>query len=97
MHTQRPRPRSAAAAVAPTPRPGFEPVATVAIDAVTPSDRGLTLTGQGADRAEYRLDVHFDLPLDPRTRTVLMELLSQSDLTVSRRGAGGAGRGPRNS
>jgi hypothetical protein len=53
---------------------------------VTPSDRGLTLTGRGADRAEYRLDVHFDLPLDPRTRTVLGELLSQSDLTISRRG-----------
>jgi len=63
----------------------FEPITTVAIDAVTPSDRGFTLTGEGADRAEYRLDVHFDLPLDPRTRTVLGELLSQSDLTISRR------------
>jgi hypothetical protein len=86
MHTQRPRPRSATAGVGPTPRPGFESIATVAIDAVTPSERGLTLTGQGADRAEYRLEVHFDLPLDPRTRTVLGELLSQSDLTISRRG-----------
>ena len=36
-------------------------------------------------RAEYRLELHFDLPLDPRTRTVLGELLSQSDLTISRR------------
>ena len=91
MHTERarplPRPRGAAADVPPTPRPGFEPIATVAIDAVTPSDRGLTLTGQGADRAEYRLDVHFELPLDPRTRRVLGELLSQSDLTISRRGS----------
>ncbi len=80
MDTPRTRPRSAT-----TPRPVFEPITTVAIDAVTPSDRGFTLTGEGADRAEYRLDVHFDLPLDPRTRTVLGELLSQSDLTISRR------------
>jgi len=63
----------------------FEPITTVAIDAVTPSDRVFTLTGEGADRAEYRLDVHFDLPLDPLNRTVLGELLSQSDLTISRR------------
>ncbi len=84
MHTRGARPRSATSGV--PPRPGFEPIAIVAIEAVTPSDRGLTLTGQGADRAEYRLDVHFELPLDPRTRTVLGELLSQSDLTISRRG-----------
>lgn len=64
----------------------FQPVANIEIDAVTPSARGFTLTGQGAppDRAVYRLDVHFELPLDPRTRTVLGELLSQSDLTISR-------------
>ncbi|HEY3219190.1 MAG TPA: hypothetical protein VGJ80_00535 [Gemmatimonadales bacterium] len=68
-------------------RTPFEPVATVEIDAVSPSDRGFTLTGQGADRVQYRLDLHFELPLDPRTRTVLGELLSQSDLTISRRGS----------
>ena len=69
-----------------TTRPAFEPIVTVEIDAVMPSDRGFTLTGRGADRAEYRLDMHFELPLDSRTRTVLGELLSQSDLTISRRG-----------
>ena len=71
----------------PAPRPHFQPVAAIAIDAVTPSDRGFTLTGQGAppDRALYRLELRFELPLDPRTRTVLGELLSQSDLSVSRR------------
>jgi hypothetical protein len=65
----------------------FEPLATIEIDAVSPSDRGFTLSGQGAgaDRGEYRLDMHFDQRLDPRTRTVLGELLSQSDLTVYRR------------
>ena len=71
----------------PTQHAAFAPIATIAIDAVSPSSRGFSLTGQGAgsDRAEYRLDMHFDLPLDPRTRTVLGELLSQSDLTVYRR------------
>ena len=68
------------------PRPVFQPLAEIEIDAVTPSHQGFTLTGQGPDHAEYRLDVHFELPLDPRTRTVLGELLSQSDLTISRRG-----------
>lgn len=59
----------------------------IEIDAVTPSARGFTLTGQGTppDRSRYRIDLRFELPLDPRTRTVLGELLSQSGITVSRR------------
>jgi hypothetical protein len=56
----------------------------IEIDAVTPVHQGFTLTGQGKDRVEYRLDLHFEVPLDPRTRAVLGELLSQSDLTISR-------------
>jgi hypothetical protein len=73
-------------AQSPIPSPYYQRVAAIAIDAVTPSDRSFTLTGQGAppDRALYRLELRFELPLDPRTRTVLGELLSQSDLTVSR-------------
>src|SRR5437879_7310214 len=72
------------------PRTVFQPLAEIEIDAVTPSNQGFTLTGQGAgtDRSEYRLDLHFELPLDNRTRTVLGELLSQSELTISRRAAG---------
>jgi len=66
-------------------RPAFQSLAEILIDAVTPSRRGFTLTGQGADRAEYRLDVHFELPLDPRTRKVIGELLTQSDVTIARR------------
>jgi hypothetical protein len=66
-------------------RPGFQALASIEIDAVTPSRRGFTLTGQGADRVEYRLDVHFELPLDPRTRRVIGELLTQSDVTIARR------------
>jgi len=77
-----PRTRAAGPAAA---RHAFAPIATIAVDAVTPSSSGFTLTGQGSDRMQYRLDVHFELPLDPRTRTVLGELLSQSDLTVYRR------------
>ena len=81
MESPRTRPRTP-----PSAGPRFEPFATIAVDAVTPSERGFTLLGEGADRAQYRLDLRFELPLDPRTRTVLGELLSQSDLTISRRG-----------
>jgi len=68
-------------------RPVFQPLAEIEIDAVTPSNHGFTLTGQGAgpDRAEYRVDLHFELPLDGRTRAVLGGLLSQADLTIFRR------------
>jgi hypothetical protein len=83
MPPPRTRPRGETA----TPS-AYQPIATVEIDAVTPSERGFTLTGRGSDRAGYRLDVHFELPLDPRTRSVLGELLSQSDLTISRRASG---------
>lgn len=82
MDSPRTRPQASAR---PGATPVFQPVANIEIDAVTPSARGFTLTGQGADRTVYRLDMHFELPLDPRTRTVLGELLSQSDLTISRR------------
>ncbi len=67
--------------------PEFQRLAEIAVDQVTPEPHGFTLLGQGggSDRSEYRLDLHFDVPLDGRTRTVLGELLSQSELTVSRR------------
>ncbi|HEY7192730.1 MAG TPA: hypothetical protein VH439_03235 [Gemmatimonadales bacterium] len=83
MDTSPPRSRHRGAALD-TARAVVQPLATIEIDSVTPSPRGFTLTGQGSDRSAYRLDVHFDLPLDPRTRTVLGELLSQSDVTVYR-------------
>ena len=79
--TRRPSPQS------PIASPQYHPVAVIEIEAVTPMDRGFTLTGQGTppDRGVYRLELHFELPLDPRTRTVLGELLSQSDVTIARR------------
>ena len=68
--------------------PEFKPLAEVEIDAVRPDARGFTLTGQGRDRAEYRVAVQFDMPLDARTRAVLGELLSHSEVTVERRAEG---------
>jgi hypothetical protein len=65
--------------------PEFQRLAEIEVDLVKPERSGFTLTGQGADRAEYRLEVHFDMPLDARTRTVLGELLAQSELKIWRR------------
>jgi hypothetical protein len=63
----------------------FQPLAMVEVDAVRPERQGFTLTGRGPDHAEYQLDLHFGMPLDPRTRAVLGELLSHSELVISRR------------
>jgi hypothetical protein len=68
----------------PRPHP-YEPLAQIEVDAVRPEAQGFMLTGQGPDHAEYQLDLRFEMPLDLRTRTVLGELLSHSDLTISRR------------
>lgn len=68
-------------------RAEYEPLAEIAVDEVSPSRLGFTLGGQGPDHAEYQLDLRFEMPLDPRTRSVLGELLSQCDLTISRRTA----------
>ena len=71
-------------------RAGAVPLAQIEVDAARPEPQGFTLTGQGPDHAEYQLDLRFEMPLDPRTRTVLGELLSHSDLTISRRAPGGS-------
>ena len=70
-------------------RPQYEPLAEIEVDAARPELQGFTLTGQGLDHTEYQLDLRFEMPLDSRTRTVLGELLSHSDVTISRRAAGG--------
>ena len=72
-------------------RPQYEPLAQIEVDAARPEPQGFTLTGQGPDHAEYQLDLRFEMPLDPRTRTVLGELLSHSDLIISRRAPGEGG------
>lgn len=65
--------------------PGFQRLADIEVDLVKPERDGFTLTGEGADRAQYLLNIHFDMPLDARTRAVLGELLAQSELTIARR------------
>jgi len=66
--------------------PGYQMLAEIEVEAVRPDRQGFTLSGLGPDHAEYRLALHFEMPLDPRTRAVLGELFSQADLTISRRG-----------
>jgi hypothetical protein len=63
----------------------FQRLAEIEVELVKPDRNGFALTGWGSDRVEYRLDVHFDMPLDARTKTVLGELLAQSELSISRR------------
>jgi hypothetical protein len=73
-----------------SPEPGnppFIPIADIEVDAVTPERSGFRLDGRGADGAEYRVDLHLDLPVDQRTQQVLAELLSQSELKIARRTA----------
>jgi hypothetical protein len=65
--------------------PEIQRLADIQVDLVKPDRNGFTLSGQGTDRAEYVLEVHFDMPLDARTRAVLGELLAQSELSISRR------------
>ena len=60
-------------------------LADIAVEVVQPEGNGFALRGQGTDRGEYRLDIHFDMPLDARTRAVLGGLLAQSELTLWRR------------
>ncbi len=57
-------------------------LADIEVDVVQPEGNGFALSGQGSDGGEYRLDLHFDMPLDTRTRAVLGGLLAQSELTL---------------
>ncbi len=69
------------------PDEGYALVADIPIDAVRSTAAGFVLEGRGADRGDYRLELHFDLPVDARTRRVLGELMSQAEVRVSRRTA----------
>lgn len=64
---------------------GYVSVVEIEIDSVKPGSAGFILQGRGADRADYRLEMHLDIPLDQRTRTVLGEMLAQSEWHVFRR------------
>ena len=67
------------------PEADFLPVAEVEVHSVEATTKGFVLRGFGADSAEYRLDMHLDLRVDPKTRTVLGEILSQSEWRIWRR------------
>jgi len=60
-------------------------MADIEVSSVRPERTGFSLQGRGADRAEYRLDLEMEVPVDQRTRAVLGELLSQSRWRVSRK------------
>ena len=70
---------------APGPGARYIPVADIELEAVLPTKSGFRLDGRGADGAEYQLELHLDLPVDQRTQRVLAELLSQSELKISRK------------
>ena len=67
------------------PDPDFLPVAELEVDSVEPARSGFVLRGFGADSAEYRLDLHLDMPVDAKTQTVLGGILSQSEWRIWRR------------
>ena len=69
-------------------RPQYEPLAQIEVDAAKPEPQGFTLTGQGPDLVEFAAVLHFGYGLGLTARTVLGELLSHSDLTISRRAPG---------
>jgi hypothetical protein len=64
---------------------GFSLVADIPIDAVRSTAAGFVLEGRGGDRDDYRLELHFEYPVDAKTRKVLGELMSQAEVRVSRR------------
>ena len=64
---------------------GHVPIANLEIMAVSPKAEGFRLQGLGADGADYLMDLHLDMPIDRQTRSVMSELLSQSEWQVFRR------------
>ena len=68
-----------------TPPHGYVSVAKLEVTTVRPYLEGFQLQGTGADGADYVLEMHLDMPIDQRTRSVLGEILSQSEWRVLRR------------
>ena len=66
---------------------GFALVAEIPIEEVRTAAATVVLQGHGTDRQEYRLELHFDIPVDAKTRKVLGELFSQAEVRLSRRAA----------
>lgn len=76
------------------PAEDFVRVAEVEVEAVRPVSTGFELLGRGSDHAEYRLDLHLEMPVDRRTRAVVGELLAQSECRIWRRAAQPLGAKP---
>lgn len=68
----------------PEPPENFDLLADVPIDEVRATPDGFVMQGRGADRAGYRLEMHIDWPVDPKTKAVLGEILSQTEVRVMR-------------
>ena len=66
------------------PAESYDVVADVPIDEVRVTPEGFVMEGRGADRSGYRLEMHLDWPVDPRTMKVLSEILSQAEVKVMR-------------
>lgn len=62
----------------------FDLVADVPIEEVQATADGFVMQGRGLDRQGYRLEMHIDWPVDARTKKVLGEILSQSEVKVMR-------------
>ena len=62
----------------------FDLVADVPIDEVQPTADGFVMQGRGSDHQGYRLEMHIDWPVDARTKKVLGEILSQTEVRVMR-------------
>lgn len=75
--------------------PDYVRVADIAVETVRPTARGFLLEGRADDGADYQLALDLELPLDQRTRTVLGELLAQSDWRLARRARPPLAKSPR--
>jgi hypothetical protein len=65
--------------------PTYQRLADIAVETVQLEPRGFTLHGTGPGETDYQVEVRFEMPLDGRTRAVLGELLSQAEITISRK------------
>ncbi len=63
----------------------FFKVADLQVDTVHIERAGFVLKGRGADRAEYKIEMRFDFPVDKQTKSIVGEMLAQSELRVMRR------------
>ena len=62
----------------------YDLLVDVPIEEVRTTPEGFVLEGHGTDRSGYRLEMHIDWPVDPRTKRVLSEILSQAEVRVMR-------------